>query len=119
VPPGVLETSHHAIPDDTPLEFSHSSDDCEYGLPHRRRGVESLLIRDEVNSETPKLFERDDKLFGTPGESVKPPNDHNVESTPPRVNDELIKVRPPFLGTADSVRVDTLQFPPALPDHLD
>jgi hypothetical protein len=69
----------HAISDYAPLEFGHRSDDREHSTPHWRRGIQSLLVRNEIDSQSSELFQGQDLLLGRTSESVESKNNHNLK----------------------------------------
>jgi len=90
-PPGVLQASHHPLPDDAALPFGHGCDDREHRLTHRCGSVRSFLVGDEVNAQAAELFQGQHELLDATGEPVEGPDHHHVEQPAPRIRHQGVQ----------------------------
>src|SRR5258706_15730278 len=68
----------------------------------------------EIDSQRPKLLQRENQLFDAPRKSVKSPNNNHVEQTTARFGHKSIEAQAFLFSTARSVRVELLELPTAL-----
>lgn len=61
------------------FERTDATDDCEQSLSERARRVDVLLKADEINSETAELIECREKVLGRACETIKAPDEYNIE----------------------------------------
>jgi len=68
-----------AFADDVFLELGDGADDLEDELAGRGRGVEAVVVRDEVDPEGPELVQGDDQILERTAEAVEFPDQEDLE----------------------------------------
>jgi hypothetical protein len=83
------------------LESRNGAEDVQLEPAGGRRRVDPLPQRHEGNAECLEFVNRDDQVPKGSPESIEPPADQYIETTPMRLEQQLRERRPLFLRTGD------------------
>jgi hypothetical protein len=89
---------HDPLPDDVAVQLGHRGDDDELRLPHRRRGLQGLLVGHEVDPKCPKLLQRLYQLLDAPRESIESPDHDYIEGTAVSIGHQGVEPRATLVG---------------------
>jgi hypothetical protein len=76
---GMVQPRNDPFPNNAALQLGHGRNNGKHRLAHRRTSIEGLMVRNEVNPKSAELLQSEYKLLDTAGESVKPPDHHDIE----------------------------------------
>src|SRR5215469_18957309 len=75
----IFEAGRSSLSDYVAFQFRHGPYDCEHGAAHGGRGVQRLLMGNEVDFQGTELLQCEDKLFDAASEAIKSPDHNYVE----------------------------------------
>lgn len=75
-------------------------------------------MQDEIDPPGTKLLQRQNQLFQTPGEAIKPEDHDHLEGAAPGISHEGIQDWPAFRSTTRPVGVDLVKRPCSLGDQI-
>ena len=101
--PGPGHAGAHPLTDQRALELGEARHHTEHQLALRGRGVDVLLVADEVDAERPELHERVDERLGRAGEAVVAPDQDDVDRALAHGLHEALELRPVVVGARGEV----------------
>src|SRR5215472_13219087 len=96
--------------DHRPLKLGEHAKHLKHGLPARRRGVQALLMQEQINVQGMQLGQEGNKILQAAAEPIDAPSHDHVELALSGIAQKAIELRPlvPALSAADAViLVDT------------
>ena len=105
--------------DQLSLEFSHGGDDMKGEPPSWRRGVDPIMVAQEVDPSGSKLIEGHHEVTNRAGKPIEPPTQDDVMLALVAGRHEAIKLGTPIFGAADPL-IDVLggEDPTSLADQI-
>jgi hypothetical protein len=116
--PGAPHAGAHPLDDQVAFQFSDGADDDHDSPAQRAAGVDIFPEADVLDLEPAEFVQDFKEVLHRPGDSVRGPDQDNIEPTAAGVGHHLIEARPPGLCTADPVSVFVDDFVAALAGHL-
>src|SRR5580658_3717733 len=116
--PGAAHAGTNPLDDQVSLEFSDGADDNDDGAAQRAARVYLFAEADELNLEPVEFIENLEEVFDRPGESIRSPDQDDVEMSAPGIPHHLIEAGPRGPGAADPVGVLPDNRIAALGGHL-
>src|SRR5262249_15844705 len=93
-----------------PLKLGEHAKHLKHGLPARRRGVQALLMQEQINVQGMQLGQEGNKILQAAAEPIDAPSHDHVELALSAIAQKPIELSPlvPALSAADAViLVDT------------
>ena len=115
---GAAHPVPHPLDDQVALEFGDGSDDDDYRPAQRPAGVDLLAEADELDVQTVQLIEHFEEVLHRPGDSIRSPDQDDVELTPAGIAHHGIESRTLGFGSADPVGILLDDLIAALLGHL-
>jgi hypothetical protein len=107
-----------ALEDQVTFQFGNGADDDHDGPAQRAAGIDIFPKTDVLDLEPVKLVEDIEEVFHRSGDSVRRPDQDNVELTVAGIGHHGIESRSRVLRAADSIRVLMNDIEAALGGHL-
>ena len=90
--PGATHAGADSLDDQVALQFSYCSDDHN-SAAQRAAGVDLFAIADELDVEPVQLIENFKEVFHRPGDAVRGPDQHDIESAAAGIPHEFRRAR--------------------------
>src|SRR5262245_56315473 len=110
------EPGEHALADHGALEFGENAHHLEHRLPGRRRGVDTLLMQEEVDALGVKFLQEAEEVHERPAEPIDRPGRNHVDLAPgDRLHDGLkAGALIAALGTRDTRILENARYGPSV-----
>ena len=111
--PGPAHAGTYPFDDEVAFQFCDRADDDDHGPPQRAAGVEVLAEADELDIQPVKLVQDFKEVSHGPGDPVRGPHQHHLETASAGIAEQIIEPRPAsfrFMVRPERFELPTLWF---------